>query len=208
MTAAAQQARFSILFVCTGNICRSPYAELLTRHLLDQRLPRTNAVRFTVRSAGTAALTGSEMEPMTSSLIQEWGVPRTAGQEHVARQIDEPTISRADLVLTAERHHRAHVATLCPGARSRCFTLREFNRLLNQVEPGPPADDPVEIARAGVVAAAGRRGMTPPVAASEDAIADPFRRTPEFHRATTTMLDTLVANVVRMLTARGVCPGV
>ncbi|MET0134694.1 MAG: hypothetical protein ABW215_14010 [Kibdelosporangium sp.] len=204
MTTAGQPARFSVLFVCTGNVCRSPYAELLTRHLLNQRLHRADAVRFTVHSAGTAALAGSEMDPLTSSLLPEWGVPSSAGQGHLARQLDEPTIRSADLVLTAERQHRAHVAILCPAARPRCFSLREFDRLLSQVEPCTPADDPVELARAGVIAAAGRRGMTPPVAASADAIPDPFRRTPEFHRATTTMLGALVAHLVQMLTARGV----
>jgi Low molecular weight phosphotyrosine protein phosphatase len=54
---------FRLLFVCTGNICRSPFAEILTRHLLRGRLGGRAAAAFDVSSAGVAAVVGSAMHP-------------------------------------------------------------------------------------------------------------------------------------------------
>src|SRR4051812_32932148 len=54
---------FRLLFVCTGNICRSPFAEILTRHLLVGRLGGRVAGRFEISSAGVQAVVGSPMHP-------------------------------------------------------------------------------------------------------------------------------------------------
>jgi protein-tyrosine phosphatase len=58
-----QGDRFHILFVCTGNVCRSPFAEIYTRHLLIGRLGGRGARAYPVASAGVGALHGSGMHP-------------------------------------------------------------------------------------------------------------------------------------------------
>ena len=62
-----------VLHVCTGNICRSPMAERLTRSGLEQRLGAT-ADRFLVESAGTWGHSGSPMEPHAVSTLAAYGL--------------------------------------------------------------------------------------------------------------------------------------
>lgn len=191
---------FRILFVCTGNVCRSPFAETLTRHLLEQWVGPPSVSGILVWSAGVRALTGSGMDPLTQAELVRWGVAATAGTTHVARQLDRRIAEPADLVLTAERQHRSTVVSLLPGALHRTFCLREFVRLLATGGPLPDGLGPAALARAAVAAVAERRGSIPPVSEEEDAVPDPFGREPECHRASATLTGALVHDLVRTLT--------
>jgi protein-tyrosine phosphatase len=62
-----EEAEFRLLFVCTGDIFRSPYAEIFTRHLLVGRLGGRAAAAFVVSSAGVQAVARSGMHPMSRS---------------------------------------------------------------------------------------------------------------------------------------------
>lgn len=126
-------AGFSILCVCTGNVCRSPAAE----RLLAARLGST----VEVASAGTFGLVGAPIaEPMAKRL-------RLAGARDDgfrARRLTAAAVHSADLVLALTKAHRGDVVELVPPAVRRTFTLREFQRLLSTLEPtdlpaGPPA---------------------------------------------------------------------
>jgi protein-tyrosine phosphatase len=164
-------ARFRWLFVCTGNICRSPMAERLTVAGLGQRLG-AEAGRFDVRSAGTYGLVGRPVEPYAAEVLAAYGVD-AAGFE--ARRLVSEAVEGADLVLAATRDHRAAAVILHPGAAIRCFTMREFARLVGDVDPAElPTGDAVRRARALVTAAAGRRGQLAPVPAADDDLADPY----------------------------------
>ena len=68
-----EDAEFRLLFVCTGNICRSAFAEVLTRHLLNERLGYGPASAIVVSSAGIQAVVGSGMHPMTREMLRPWG---------------------------------------------------------------------------------------------------------------------------------------
>ncbi|MEU0412066.1 low molecular weight phosphatase family protein [Streptomyces griseorubiginosus] len=161
-----QAAPFEILFVCTGNLHRSPVAE----RLLAAALPQP---RFRVRSAGTGARPAS-LDDVTRALIDELG--GDAG-EFTARRLDAGHIGSADLVLGLERCHRETAVRLCPAALRRCFTLREFVRLLDG--KGPGAGSPHEAVRL----AASRRGLVIPSPDETDGIADPYGAPPGVHRA-------------------------
>jgi protein-tyrosine phosphatase len=187
--------RFDILFVCTGNVCRSAFAELLTRRLLDRALPPPTAARVAVASAGCAALTGAGVHPLTRAELEVRGVTRSRVAAHVARQVDERMLVAADVVLTAERRHRAHVVEMCPEVLGRTFCLREIHRLLSDVDLGMPGD-PVPRLHAAVAAAAGRRGMIPPVPAEEDTVPDPFGRPAQAHRYSAALIDDLLHDLV------------
>ncbi|HEX8002634.1 MAG TPA: hypothetical protein VF519_08050 [Mycobacteriales bacterium] len=156
---------FDLLFVCTGNICRSPTAELLAA----ARLPREH---FRVHSAGTYGLEGYAIEPGAARELTALGIDSAAFR---ARRITADHVARADLVLTATREHRAAVVTLDPRALPRTFTMREFARLLDHVDP-PPGGDPADRARAVVAAVAAARSRHPAANPADDDVADPYGR--------------------------------
>lgn len=165
------QPSFRVLHVCTGNICRSPMAEALTRAGLRARLGN-EADRFLVESAGTWGHSGSPMEPHAQSTLADLGV---VGEGFRARELVAEHVVAADLVLGACREHRAAAVVLHPRAAPRTFTLREFARLAAAVEPAAlPSGDPVGRARALVAAAAALRASVPPPRSRDDDLADPY----------------------------------
>ncbi|MFC6595888.1 protein-tyrosine-phosphatase [Kitasatospora paranensis] len=166
---------FRILFVCTGNVCRSPIAERLTRHELDTRLG-ARAERFVVESAGTWGHEGAPMEAHAATVLGEYGVDSAgfAGRE----LLDEHVID-ADLVLTATLDHRAQVISMGHKAGLRTFTLKEFTRLVRRIEPST-LPDPLdgarlpERARALVRSAAALRGWLLAASPESDEVDDPY----------------------------------
>jgi protein-tyrosine phosphatase len=192
---------FTILFVCTGNVCRSPFAAALTRHLLDDAMPPVDAARIAVTSAGTHAATGAGIHPATRAELAAVGVTGPAVEAHDARQVDAALLSRADLVLTAERHHRTHVVQDHPEALRTTFCLREFHRLLSTMDVRPTAD-PVTRLRTAVAGVTKRRGTIPPVPADQDAIPDPYGGPAVAHHHSATLLGGLLRDIVARLWLR------
>ncbi|MGN6474409.1 MAG: hypothetical protein ACTHK4_12285 [Mycobacteriales bacterium] len=163
---------YRVLFVCTGNICRSPYAERLLRLRLDNLLG-PEAKRIEVSSVGTHALVGEGMMPEAAeTLVRAGGDPD--GFE--ARALEPHHLEASDLVLGMTREHRAAAVMLLPRASSRTVTLREYARLLTRVKRSdlPSGADPVERFRAVTAAAFGRRGFAPPRDPFDDDVPDPF----------------------------------
>jgi protein-tyrosine-phosphatase len=125
---------FTILLVCTGNICRSALAERLGRAYLDEVLgERAGLIRL--HSAGTGAVVGSSMHPDSALVLQGFG-----GEvgDFTARQLQPEHAARADLILAMTRRHRRDVLQVAPRALARTFTLREAAgvlTLLGDVEP-------------------------------------------------------------------------
>ncbi|MFA5785841.1 MAG: hypothetical protein WDA71_02480 [Actinomycetota bacterium] len=119
----ASEGDFEIVFVCTGNICRSPIAEGFTRSGLTQ----PGMERFRVSSAGTHGWEGSAAIEEAVDSALEWGVD-IAG--HVARVLTAEMVERADLVVGLTAEHRAFAANLVASSFRKVFTLRELERLL------------------------------------------------------------------------------
>jgi protein-tyrosine phosphatase len=155
---------FSILAVCTGNVCRSPAVE----RLLASKLGPT----VSVSSAGTHALVGHPISEPMAALLRDSGVEPDSFQ---ARRLSEQMLKDADLVLTMTRPQRGLVVELWPAAVRRAFTLREFARLLSWIDPSAlPAGTPADRLRAAIpLAVAERGGERKP--AAEDDVTDPFR---------------------------------
>lgn len=116
-----------ILFVCTGNIARSPFMELT----LANRLAGTAAVGMPVSSAGTYAVTGSHIHPEVAVELRSRGIDSSG---FVASQLTADRVLDAGLILTASRDQRRLVARLAPERRHVTFTLRQFVRLI-QLDP-------------------------------------------------------------------------
>ena len=160
-----------ILTVCTGNICRSPMVERLFRARLAARLgPAADGIE--VRSAGTWGHEGDPMEEFAAECLIELGGDPTG---FVARELDADMIAAADVILAASREHRAAVVTMVPRSSGRCFTVREFARLLGSVSPSELPPGPLPKRLLGLVeAAAGNRGMIRPDVPGDDDIEDPY----------------------------------
>ncbi|PZE27904.1 low molecular weight phosphatase family protein [Curtobacterium sp. MCBD17_028] len=176
---------FTILTVCTGNICRSPLAaQLLRAQLAD--LPG-----IVVASAGTMADDGAPMD-VTAAVQSE----RLGGDpnDHRSRYLTERIVADADLILTAERAHRAAVVSLLPRASRRTFTILQFARVLRGLEP---ADlEAVTDLASLVTTVAAARGMVPPPAdPADDDVEDPYRRSPEVHERVADVLAGAVGTI-------------
>ena len=105
-----------VLVVCVGNICRSPTAEFLLRHRLQND-------RIVVESAGLAALAGNPIDPIAGSLLEAHGIPADA---HVARQISPALINAADIILAMDRRHLSAIHAQVPHARGKTFLLGKW----------------------------------------------------------------------------------
>ncbi|HEX9582815.1 MAG TPA: low molecular weight protein arginine phosphatase [Gemmatimonadales bacterium] len=106
-----------LLFVCTGNICRSPLAEAIAR----RELLRRERSDVAVASAGTGAWDGAPASEGAYLIGLEHGLDLSA---HRARLLTRDTVEDADLVFTMARHHRARVHEL--GGDGRTFVLGEY----------------------------------------------------------------------------------
>lgn len=188
-----------MLVVCTGNICRSPQAERLLQAEWV-RLGWAGDVRVT--SAGVAALVGEPMTPQAAAQTVAYGGDPVG---HVSKQLVEPLIEQADLVLTMERVHRAAVVRMVPRASRFTFTLPEFARLaldLRASGENPPADAALPLSarlRALVPEVAAGRGLSLPVEAEHDEVEDPYRRSDEVYARSAQHVASSVATVVEVL---------
>ncbi|WP_246328327.1 low molecular weight phosphatase family protein [Curtobacterium pusillum] len=161
-----------VLFVCSGNLCRSP----LGAQVLTSRLGR-DAPAFTVESAGTIAQDGAPMDELAAAQSARLGGSPVS---HRSRYLTSSIAAAADLVLTAERSHRAAVVSLAPRAVKRAFTIKQFARVLEGLEPGDLSGvrTPEEL----VERVARLRGTVPPPAdPADDDIDDPYRRSEATH---------------------------
>ena len=159
---------FTVLTVCTGNICRSPAVE----RLLTARLGPDSGV--VVVSAGTHAVVGHAVSRPMIGLMEEAGA-RAAG--FVARQLTVPEVRHADLILALTRKHRSAIVEMQPSAVRRVFTLLELARLAETVDPGAlPDGSPAERLAALVPLAAAERGRHRSHHAAQDDVIDPYGR--------------------------------
>ncbi len=127
--------RFRVLFVCTGNTCRSPMASAALRQALGP-----DAERVEVLSAGTAAWEG---QPATAPSIEIAAANGADLTPHRSRRVTPELVRSADLVLVMERAHLAAVRAL--GADpTRTHVLHEY---LQQGTPESPVSDPFGASR-------------------------------------------------------------
>ena len=118
-----------ILFVCTGNICRSPIAQFLA-----ERLAREAGLPWRAASAGVAAEVDWGMEPGAINALKNRGI---TGASHSARQIDEEMMADSDAIYALTRSHRATIVSRFPQHAAKVAVLREAAGL-----PGADVSDP------------------------------------------------------------------
>ncbi|MER5326618.1 hypothetical protein [Streptosporangium roseum] len=187
---AGDEPGFRILYVCTGNLCRSPLAERLTRSVLGP------CPALQVISAGTRAEPGRQMaERARHVLVRLGGDPGG----FVSRSLTSELLAAADLVLTATTEHRAESVAGHPPAAARAFTIAEFGILARAVPAAAVVchDDPVRRARALVTEVRALRGL---VRVDRPDIPDPYGRSRRAHRAAGRAIAQSLAVPFRLLT--------
>jgi RpiB/LacA/LacB family sugar-phosphate isomerase len=115
----------TILFICTGNVCRSPMAEALFRHELRGR------GEFRVFSAGIGAMDGQPPTPHSVTAMRELGMD-ISGQR--SRLLTAELVRQADFIFGMTRSHVDTIALLYPQAAEKTFLLREFDETLESFE--------------------------------------------------------------------------
>ncbi len=114
-----------ILFVCTGNVCRSPMAEGLFRHALGGRND------YRVLSAGLGAMEGQPPSPYAVQAVKELGI-NISGLR--SRMLSLELVQQADYIFGMTHAHIDTVALLYPQAAEKTFLLREFDETLDLFE--------------------------------------------------------------------------
>lgn len=169
-----------VLFVCTANICRSPFMELVARESAEPG----STVQFS--SAGTH---GFRQHPMDKGMAGALATRRVDPGSFLSRPLTAALIQRADLVLTAESTHRAFILDDHPSSFRRVFTLGQFAEAVRSADPDLSGRDLVE-------AIGDRRGT----AEARLDVGDPYGRGPEAAEACATQIDELLRVVVPALT--------
>ena len=110
----------TILFVCTGNSCRSVMAEGIFRKMLSE----VGREDIRIASAGTAAPEGMPPPPAVEEIMKGEGIDVSS---HRATPLTVALIDEAALILVMEKYQRQRVLESSPGALGKVFLLREFS---------------------------------------------------------------------------------
>jgi protein-tyrosine phosphatase len=119
MADETNKSEFSILFVCTGNTCRSPMAEAGLRSLLEE----DSISDITVSSAGTGAAVGF---PASRFAVEAAKIRDADASKHKARQLTRESILDSDLILALSPNHYNIILEIAPEAFDRTYLLKEF----------------------------------------------------------------------------------
>ncbi len=169
-----------VLFVCTANICRSPYMQLMANRLGGGALE--------VSSAGTHGFDDHDIDVEMRTLL----TGRELGTDDFrSRRLTTELVDEADLVLTAEVAHRLFILDEQPGAFRKVYTLGQFAEAVRKADGVTGRELLSEIAT--------RRPHADP---SVD-VADPYRQGTDAARRAAEQIDALLQVVIPALTGAG-----
>lgn len=168
----------SVLFVCQGNVCRSPFAELLGRHLFP-------GAELELSSAGLGAMVGA---PVDAEMAHQLALRGAPSEPFAGRLLTVPLLRDADLVLTMNRRQRESVVAESPELVWRVFVIGQLSRMVPALPPG---------LRGGELMAALRDAHVRPTA--QDEVRDPRRRGREAAAEAARVLEAHVRTVLSYL---------
>lgn len=167
---------YKILFVCTANIARSAYADVVA----SPQAPE--GVEFS--SAGTHALVGRGIYPTIAQFIGERGDPAA----HTARQLTRQIATDVELIITMNTSHRRYILDEWPSLGRKAYSIGQVARGLTDIPAGLTLD--------GLVSHLWNQRTV----ADGDIVTDPFGRGPEAALAASQLIDSHLEPIIRGLT--------
>ncbi len=108
----------NIMFVCTGNTCRSAMAEGLAKKLVDEKKLDIN-----VSSSGIFAMKGEHASFNSVAIMKEYDVDIVT---HTATPIEESNIEKMDYIFGATYGHKSQIIARYPDLKDKVYTMKEF----------------------------------------------------------------------------------
>lgn len=108
-----------VLFVCTGNSCRSAMAEGLMKKIVE------GSENIHISSAGVAAFNGMPASEDAILVMQRAGIDIS---RHKARRITQDLLKNADFILVMDKGHKQHILNYMSGLEKKVFLLKEFSK--------------------------------------------------------------------------------
>lgn len=119
-----------IIFVCTANVCRSPYAEAVaTQYIKESKTTLLAEIELGVQSGGVLADTGNELCPHVSQMVDNAFI-------HVVKEFNANVVNEKSLIIVMEQHQQARLVSLFPKLRSQIFLIRAADEIADKIAKG------------------------------------------------------------------------
>lgn len=113
----------NVLFVCTGNTCRSPMAQGMFKKILQEK--DKDYYRYNIQSAGISAIPGIKPTIEAVKVMLEHGIDIS---QYESQPLEEDSIKRADLILVMTNEHKEYIKKKYPFAQNKVFLIKEFGQ--------------------------------------------------------------------------------
>ncbi|MFH1338721.1 MAG: L-threonylcarbamoyladenylate synthase [Candidatus Omnitrophota bacterium] len=128
----------TVLFICTGNSCRS----VMAKAYLEKRLGQLGRSDIEVLSAGILGIPNLGVSPQTQQALEKEGI---SVEGHRSLRVNNLMIKKSDLILVMEKMHEERISELVPDVKNRIFLLKEFARMEgNSLDIEDPIGQPIE----------------------------------------------------------------